>query len=571
MPVYLPTSDPDPDAREAARAAQRRTYRYSWHRPEGVATAAEVPRGEGFSAGVGVRFAGVTARVKAHELESGVEGTLGRVAAAAAGAEGEPWLRRWAGALKTVATGDDDPRATPEVALSFFDERPPFVAQLADHPEQADVLFAWQRLGGANPMALRACATPGAVGDAHFARAMQAAGVRGDTLGAARDERRLFEADWTWLAGARTGALGGRPKHVHPARALFVQQPAERGGAFLPVSVEVAGGVFTPGDGTAWAVAKLAAQCADLHDQALVWHLARCHFQMDAFALATLRQLADAHPVKVLLRPHLQFTLAVNGQIRDDLMRPGEDLETLLATTLGQSLWAVSDAMAAFDYPTALPPADVEARGLGDAARLPHCPWRDDGLDVWGAIRAFVSTYLALYYDSDPVVEADREVREWALELRAHFGGRLKSVPVPTDREALADLVSFVIWTAGPLHTVCNYSQLEYMSFAPNLPTALYGPAPRPDATEADLHAQYLPRAQGMAQWAFFYEQTQLAENRLGDYPSGTFDDERVAPLVHSFAGALRAVETRIDERNATRPASYDWLRPSRTTASVHS
>jgi len=568
MPVFLPQSDPDPDAREAARAAQRRAYRYTWHRPEGVATAAEVPKGDGFSAGVGVRFAGVIARVKAHEVGTAVEGTLDRVAAAASTSDGEPWLKRWAGALKTVAEGEDDPRATPEVALSFFDERPPFVAQLADHPEQADRLFAWQRLGGANPMVLRACAAPGAVGAPQFDAAMAAAGADGDTLSSARDQGRLFEADWTWLAGARSGGLDGRPKHVHPARALFVQHPE---GAFLPVSVEVAGAVFTPADGVAWEVAKLAAQCADLHDQALVWHLARCHFQMDAFALATLRQLADAHPVKALLRPHLQYTLAINGQVRDDLMKPGEDLESLLATTLGQSLWAVSDAVAAFDYETALPPADVAARGLDDATRLPHCPWRDDGLDVWRAIRGFVSTYLALYYDRDGDVEADVEVRDWARDLRAHFGGRLRSVPVPTDRDGLADLVSFVIWTAGPLHTVCNYSQLEYMAYAPSLPTALYGPAPRLDATEADLHAQYLPREQGMAQWAFFFEQTQLIENHLGDYPRGTFDDARVEPLVHSFAGALRAVETRIDERNRARPASYDWLRPSRITASIHS
>jgi len=567
MTVSLPQSDPDPAAREAERAAQRQTYRYTWHRPEGVATAAEVPKADGFSAGVGVRFAGVTARVKAHEVESSVGGALDRVAAAASASAGEPWLKRWAGAVKKVAEGEDDPRATPEVALSFFDERPPFVAQLADHPEQADRLFAWQRLGGSNPMALRACEAPGAVSDAHFAAAMAAAGIDGDSLGTARDEGRLFEADWTWLEGARTGALDGRDKHVHPARALFVQQPR----AFLPVSVEVADAVFTPGDGTAWEVAKLAAQCADLHEQALVWHLARCHFQMDAFALATLRQLADAHPVKVLLRPHLQYTLAINGQVRDNLMKPGEDLETLLATTLGQSLWAVSDAVAAFDYPTALPPNDVEARGIGDPTRLVHCPWRDDGLDVWGAIRDFVSTYLALYYASDADVEADREVRDWALDLRAHFGGRLRSVLVPTDRDALADLVSFVIWTAGPLHTVCNYSQFEYMSYAPNLPTALYGPAPRPGASEADLHAQYLPRGQGMTQWAFFYEQTQLTENHLGAYPSGTFDDARVPPLVSSFVGALNAVETRIGERNATRPASYDWLRPSRITASIHS
>lgn len=570
MPTALPQHDPRASEREAERARARERLRYTWHRPDGVATAAAVPDDEGFGAGYLAHYGAVIARLKAHEALVGAGNELARIEdAAAARPASEGWLARLVGTVRGAAGGDR--RATPEVALRWFgDDVPPLVAARHAHPERDDELFAWQRLGGANPMALRAVrAVPEAVPIG--ADAFAAAAGDGDSLARAAGEGRLFLCDWRALAGARTGTTAsGEAKRLYPAAALFVQP---RGGAFAPVAIRSAPDqpVLGPGDGVAWSIAKLVAQTADLHEQALVWHLGHCHFVMEAIALATRRELAAAHPLRKLLVPHTQFTLAINTQVRDTLMKPGGDLETLLAASYGQSLLWVADAMRAFDYAAVLPPADVAARGLGDATALPHCPLRDDGLDVWGVLHDFASEYLALYYASDADVAEDVELRAFAAELRGHWGGRLASIPEPTDRAALAELVAFALWTAGPFHTICNYSQYETMSDSTSMPVALFGAPPRAGATEADRDAVYLPDALSMSQWAFFYEQTKLHENQLGVYAPGAFDDPRALAVTARFRAALDAADARIVLRNASRPVAYEWLRPAHTRASIHS
>lgn len=579
MATSLPQHDPDLAARAEELARARETYRITWHRPEGVASAAEVPKSDAFSLGLITRYSGVMVRLKAHQLATQ---TAQRTDAlldhhARAAEDDEAWGKRVSEAAALVVAGPEH-RATPEVALKWFGpDKPAFVSLLAEHPERSDELFAWQRLGGANPFALRRVSAPPAgvpITEAHFAAAARVGGF-GGTMADAGSSRRLYLADWRHLSGAEDGGLAsGLAKRVYPAVALFVQSlPAgETPGRFLPVAIqcEPEGPVLTPADGIAWTMAKLVAQCADTHEQALTWHVARCHFVMEALTLTSARTLAAAHPVRRLLRPHTQYTLAIDASVRDTLMKEGGDLQNLLATTLGQSIELVGAAMRAFDFPRALPPADVLHRGLDDRDALPHCPVRDDGLVVWGAIRSFVHGYLQLYYSSDADVAGDAEVRAWCEDLRGRWGARLASIPVVTDRDGLADLVAFALWTASALHATCNDSQLEYLAYSANMPLAVFGPPPRPGATEADLTALYPPEEHSMTQYGFFFSQTQLQENRLGEYPPDAFDDPRVAPLVASFVAALEAADRGIEARNAQRPAPYVWLQTRTMRASIH-
>ncbi|MDB9309816.1 lipoxygenase family protein [Aphanizomenon sp. CS-733/32] len=41
-------------------------------------------------------------------------------------------------------------------------------------------------------------------------------------------------------------------------------------------------------------------------------HLCRTHFVMEPFAVVTPRQLAQNHPLRILLKPHFRFMLANN-------------------------------------------------------------------------------------------------------------------------------------------------------------------------------------------------------------------------------------------------------------------
>lgn len=545
-PVSIPQKDPRAYERQAQIEAQLEQYAYTWHRPEGVASTVEVPKSERFGAHAVIRFAGVKLALGGHNVAT----------------EGERHI-----------DGARERRGTPGVCASYFAERErtAFLEKYLEDAALHDPLHAWQRVGGSNPLTIRRARTlpdDFPVTPEHFARAVG----DGDTLDAARADGRLYLGDWTELEGTPTGAAHGEAKHLYGPWALYVQS---RGGELLPVAIQCRpkpgahAPIYTPADGAAWEMAKLVVQCADTHLQTLHFHLGRCHFLMEAFTLATMRCLPDRHPVKAILRPSMQYTLAINTSVRDELMVPGGDMAKLLAPTFHQCVELVRRSVKTFDLRASLPPADVALRDVGD---LTPYPWRDDALDVWRALRAFVGDYLGLYYDRDEDVREDAELAAWTEDMRSPWGGRIDA-PAPTDRAALADLVAYILYVAGPQHSVINYAQFDNMAFAPNMPTALYGPPPAPATGEGvdALHRLYMPEAAARLQYGFFYEQSQLQENTLGRYADDAFDDPRVAPVVGAFQRDLAEVEARVVERNRHRLVPFTCLLPSAIRASIHS
>lgn len=573
LPVCIPQDDASAAARRESVAAQLDRYDYTWHRPEGVATANSYPREENFSPGLVSSYALVKERLAARTVKTGAAGGLGELKAAweessaPAGVLGIP--ARAFDSVRAAGAAVETRRGTPDVCASFFDgDHPPLVTRYLAEPHLRDRLHAWQRVAGANPLTLRrARAIPEdfTVTADHFARAVG----EGDSLDAARAEGRLYVGDWTALDGVVAGANEGAKKHLYAPWALYVES---RAGELLPAAIQCGprpgAPVVTPADGARWEAAKLAVQCADTQLQGLHFHLGRCHFLMEAFALATMRRLAERHPVKALLRPSLRFTLAINRSVRDELLVPGANLDALMAPTFHRSVDLVADALRTFDLAAALPPADIAARDVGDLAAY---PWRDDSLDVWRALRGFVVAYLRLYYPDDAAVRGDVEVAAWAAEMASPWGGRLR-VPAPGDLDALADLVAYVMFVAGPQHSVINYGQYDTLAFAPHAPMALYGPLPGAgDDADAALDAMYMPAGVARKQFNFFFEQSQLHENTLGDYPPGTFLDPRVDEALRAFQRELADLEARFTERNHSRLLPFPWILPSAIRASIHS
>jgi len=542
--VSLPSDDPDPRERAAELARAQQLHRYSWDRPEGLGAAAEVPASDGFPLDMVATVLRVQLSLGIHELgfrfeHRGEDGFVD-LAAALALFEGKP--------------------------------EPPIVRLWQDEPEKHDEAFAWQRLAGSNPLELERIETlpvSFTLTEALFQRTHAST----DSMRQALSEGRVYMGDWTRLDGVQAGHdRAGRPKQLCAPRALFLQQRAIDGGKLLPLAIQlhpvVDARVVTPADGPDWIYARMMVQLADANVQALEWHLGRCHFLMEAFAMATARQLADNHPLQRLLQHHFQYTLAINDLARTKLLVPGGQVELLLAPTLGASLDIVRDAVLSFDPRQALPPRDLSRRGVDDHELLPSYPWRDDALPLWSAITTFVREYLELYYD-DARVAADPELAAWIDELRSRYGGRLERL-TPIERlDELVELVGLVLFTAGPLHSVINYSQFDFMALVANTPMASYG-APHAPRGDDPVRGLLLPETMALLQFAFFYQQVQVRENRLGEYPAGQFDDPRVAGPLARFRSTLADVERVIVEREASRLLPFPWLRPSVIPASVH-
>ena len=220
------------------------------------------------------------------------------------------------GETKTVAQYD---------ALFVTIEKPAVAQVLHDND-----VFAYMRVGGPNPMLIkqvRSLPPKFPLSDAQYRQAMGS----DDSLLAAANAGRLYLLDYEGLGdmaplGPVNKPLTGTGYGYAPI-ALFARP--SNGRSLVPVAIQcgqnpLLSPIFVRVDDAAqaqaywaWQSAKTAVQVADFNYHEMFVHLGRTHLMSEAFAMATQRQLAVAHPLSRLLAPHLEGAMFINsrGQI----------------------------------------------------------------------------------------------------------------------------------------------------------------------------------------------------------------------------------------------------------------
>ena len=325
--------------------------------------------------------------------------------------------------------------------------------------------------------------------------------------------------------------------------------------------------------------AKTAVQVADFNYHEMFVHLGRTHLMSEAFAMATQRQLATAHPLNRLLSPHLEGAMFINEAATLIIMAPLTTGDVILAAPIETLQAGCGRDRLACDFTANMLPNDLKARGVDDATLLPDYPYRDDALLVWSAIQQWVSDYVAVYYQSDADVLGDYELKAWAAELGA--SGKVKGFPAITSRSQLIGAVTAIIFNASAQHAAVNFPQSDVMTYAPF--SAGTGGAAAPVATAGQSAAtwpQMLPSTlAAQEQILLFHILGGVYYRTLGTYLDNAFpylpvllDPAIVGPggPLDRFRATLAAIELTIQQRNATRTRAYDYLRPSRIPSSTN-
>jgi arachidonate 15-lipoxygenase len=546
-PPSLPAHDPAPPVRSAALARAREAYQYDFGYGE-QCFVRKLPIAEYFSPAYLVNVGKIAAELAANRAAATVGGWGAREDDAL-----EPYHRMF-------------PVLRSPRALEHWKE---------------DWCFGWQRLAGPCPVVLqRLEALPAylPIGDAHIERALGRSGV-GVAAGvaAALAEGRLYVADYATFAGLRGGTTDGREKHVWTPVAVFVAHP----GGLAPVVIQIDGHAGTattlvgPWEGARWMLARTVVQAMDENHQAVITHLGTCHMVIQRFVLAARRQLAPWHPLLRLLAPHFENTLAVNQVVRRSVVSPGGSQDRLLAPVLEDQLALLARRMTEIDLASLDPRVELARRGVHDPECLPMYPFRDDSLPLFQATHDFVAEYVALYYPTDGDVATDGELAAFVAEIGAEDGGRLPrmmaGVRVATAAD-VTDLVARVLFRATTFHAAINDANYDWASFAPNMPNAAFAPFPPPGAPIPEgAHAEMLPSVSLC--WESIgatYQVAEIGRNRLGRYPDGHFGDGRVTPIVTRFQERGRARAATPRAPHARRPSPYEYLLPSRVTASIN-
>jgi arachidonate 15-lipoxygenase len=415
---------------------------------------------------------------------------------------------------------------------------------------------------------------------------------------------KLYACDYAALIGdgdlkSKESSLHGKHRYLPSPIALFYWNdsppdgyPAGYGhakgeaGVLQPIAIQLGqtsdSAIFSPNDAfdandskhLKWKIAKyfVNVACAIQHES--VAHLGDCHLIMEAVAVATHRQLAKQHPLFQLLEPHLRFTIGINDGAAHNLIVPGGVVAANVGAHIDWTLQMVNDARMAWRWGENSPDKIFSVRGVDDLAAY---PFRDDTLLLWKAIKEFVTSYVAIYYDDDHAVSTDRELRAWVDELGSAQHGHLPGFPAALDtRDQLVQVVAQMIYTAGPLHASVNYGQYPFAGFAPSVAAAIYKAAP----TRGDLideETQYLewlpPLDVALYTVSFVYLLSSIQFDTLGHYDSNPqdphFGDARAQKALEAFQVALAQAEITIHQRNLERPVTYLFQLPSRVPNSI--
>jgi arachidonate 15-lipoxygenase len=325
-------------------------------------------------------------------------------------------------------------------------------------------------------------------------------------------------------------------------------------------------------------MAKTVVQVAECNYHELFVHLARTHLMLEAFAVATHRNLAESHPLNVLLVPHCIGSLFINNAAASFLIAPGGPIDDFFGAPIERTQQAAGQDRLNYDFYANMLPADLKRRGVADPKTLPDYPYRDDALLVWDAIGAWVKDYVGVYYPDDAAVKGDTELAAWCAALISE--GKVKGFKAISSRKQLVDVLTMIIFTATAQHAAVNFPQRPLMTYAPAITGAGWQPAPT--QTDKRTEKQWLkmmpPVKLALEQLNILYLLGSVHYRELGDYRSNQFpylpwfEDKSIigedGPLAR-FQQSLLHVETVIKSRNSLR-ISYEFLLPSKIPNSIN-
>lgn len=453
---------------------------------------------------------------------------------------------------------------------------------------QEDLIFAYMRVAGPNPLMLQQLSErdrPLQVTNEKYQQIIERFKFS-DSLEAALQEGRLYKADYSMLKDMAQGSFPNNVKKYPSAPlALFAVPPVNSSSrSLIPVAIQCQQPsasenppVFTPLDGDNWMVAKTIVNMADSNYHELVSHLGRTHLFVEPFVLATKRKLPAHHKLRILLEPHFEGTILINYGAHKSLIATGGKVDELLASTIEEErVIAVEGAKSYLhNFNDVMFPKTLTSQGVGDSAKLPDYPYRDDGRLIWDAIHTWVSAYLRIYYTSDQQLLKDQDLQNWAKELVSDQGGRLKNFGEDASGaiktlDYLIDAVTSVIFTASAQHAAVNFPQSALMSYAPAFPLALYSPAPTSSEEQGNFMSMLpsLDRAQSQIEVVGLLGSVYYTQ--LGQYNKGHFKDAKVKSYLGQFQNQLRDIEIEISEKNMSRLMPYKFLLPSQIPQSIN-
>ncbi|KAM7333637.1 hypothetical protein ACRRTK_006957 [Alexandromys fortis] len=401
---------------------------------------------------------------------------------------------------------------------------------------QEDAFFASQFLNGLNPVLIRRCHSlpknfP--VTDEMVAPVLGP----GTSLQAELEKGSLFLVDHGILSGVQTNVINGKSQFSAAPMTLLYQRSGS--GSLLPLAIQLK---QTPGPDNPIFLPS---------DDKWDWLLAKTWVRNAEFSL---------------LIPHIRYTLHINTLARKLLIAPGQVVDRSTGLGIGGFSELIKRNMEQLNYSVLCFPEDIRARDVED---IPGYYYRDDGMQIWGAIKSFVSEIVSIYYPSDVSVREDQELQAWVREIFSEGFLSRESSGIPSlldTQEALVQYVTMVIFTCSAKHTAVSAGQFDSCVWMPNLPPTMQLPPPtskgqaRPESFIATLPPVNATCDVIIALWMLSKEPGD--RRPLGHYPDEHFTEDAPRRSMAAFQRQLIQISKGIAERNRGLALPYTYLDP---------
>ncbi|KAJ8009631.1 hypothetical protein DPEC_G00090920 [Dallia pectoralis] len=426
----------------------------------------------------------------------------------------------------------------------FWCIRTPIAEYVSEHWKDDD-FFGSQFLNGTNPNVIQRCSTLPANFPVKDEMVQPFLGS-GRSLEIEMQKGNIFLCDYKRLEGVPTRVVNGQPLPLTAALCLFYKNPE---GQLMPIAIQLEqepseqNPIFLPSDSEDdWVLAKMFVRNADFSEFEISYHLLGTHLLAEVFAMSTLRNLSNIHPLYKLLIPHFRYTLQINLLARKKLFNPDGPLANG-AMGLKGFKELLKRAHSEITYSALCLPENITARGLES---IPNYFYRDDGLNLWKIIKSFVQGVLEYYYSSDRDVSRDSELQDWINEIFIHGFLENDKSGIPQRFDKVEDVVKFVtmvIFTVSAQHGALNIGQFDYCSWVPNNPLFLRKTPPTTKgSSNMTTILETLPdvgtTVRNMASvWQLSKRYSDII--LLGTYPDQHFDEDDPIQNIKQFQAEL--------------------------------
>ena len=361
-------------------------------------------------------------------------------------------------------------------------------------------------------------------------------------------------------------------KELAPLGIQLFQNPSPANPVFTPNPSHT-----TPG---AWMHARMHCQAADILLHEVEAHLFSTHLYTESIYVAMMRNLPPVHPVHQLVKPHFWGTMAVDFKGREVLLGENAIMPRLMGggnrgtIALLAQAWSDHHFMDNMHFPSL-----VKRRGL---ETLPWCPFRDDGLEFWAVLEAFVKDIVNSAYWTEGDVAKDSEMANWFQELGS-MGIIGLPCQKPTTRQHIITFLTCLIFTATAGHTMVNGPQWDFVGFVPNAPGKFHMKAlqsTKVELSDADI-AKALPQNDDSIEQIVVVKTLSAEPHEaamLGEYPEGHLEDmsgDTGGAAVQRFKSGLAQLSSKIQQRENSLQGPnasvrvYPYLDPAKVCNSV--